>query len=163
MDEMTYVPHLCFGGRFGEFRWSIIHLAVLAIFLNFREKMSSINQVRLLISKFFQGGKNDQYSEGSERIVASNINEEICPVKLTLNYFQFLGPSYSGCLFPLCTAKNVPNPFKPVPYSSALSDLKKLLQSLGCDSKLYGEHSGKIGGATVAATHCATESQLKRL
>ena len=87
---MTYVPHLCFGGRFGEFRWSIIHLAVLAIFLNFREKMSSINQVRLLISKFFQGGKNDQYSEGSERIVASNINEEICPVKLTLNYFQFL-------------------------------------------------------------------------
>ncbi|XP_032794773.2 uncharacterized protein LOC116931313 [Daphnia magna] len=111
----------------------------------------------------FQGGKNDQYSEGSERIVASNINEEICPVKLTLNYFQFLGPSYSGCLVPLCTAKNVPNPVKPVPYSSALSDLKKLLQSLGCDPKLYGEHSGKRGGATAAAAHGATESQLKRL
>ena len=103
----------------------------------------------------FQGGKNDQYSEGSKRIVASNINEEICPVKLTLNYFQFLGPSYSGCLVFLCTAKNVPNPVKPVPYSSALSDLKKLLQSFGCDPKLYGEHSGKRGGAT--------ESQLKRL
>jgi hypothetical protein len=103
----------------------------------------------------FQGGKNDQYSEGSKRIVASNINEEICPVKLTLNYFQFLGPSYSGCLVFLCTAKNVPNPVKPVPYSSVLSDLKKLLQSFGCDPKLYGEHSGKRGGAT--------ESQLKRL
>ncbi|KAI9553719.1 hypothetical protein GHT06_021651 [Daphnia sinensis] len=101
----------------------------------------------------FQGDKNHQYSEGSERIVASNINEEV-----------FLWPPpYSGCLVPLCTAKNVPNPVKPVPYSSALSDLKKLLQLLGCDPKLYGEHSGKRGGATAAAAHGVTESQLKRL
>ena len=53
MEEMVYVPHLSFGGQFGEFRWSIIHFAVLAILLNFRENMSSINQVRLLISKFY--------------------------------------------------------------------------------------------------------------
>ncbi len=111
----------------------------------------------------FKGGKNDQYSEGSQRIVASNPNEEICPVKLTLNYFQFLGPSYSGCLVPLSTANKVPNPVKPVSYGSALSDLKKLLQLLGCDPKLYGEHSGKRGGATAAAANGATENQLKRL
>ena len=40
---------------------------------------------------------------------------------------------------------------------------KKLLQSLGCDPKLYGEHSGKRGGATAAAVHGTTEIQLKRL
>ena len=122
MEEIAYVSHLSFGGQFGEFPWSIIHFAVLVILLNFREKMSSINQVRLLISKFcFKVAKMTigQYSEGSERIVASNINEEICPVKLNLNYFQFLGPSYSGFLVPLCFAKYVPNPVKPVPYSSA--------------------------------------------
>ena len=111
----------------------------------------------------FKGGKNDQYSEGSERIVASNLNEKLCPVKLTLNYFQFLGPSYSGYLVPSCSAKNAPSPSKSVPYSTALSDLKKLFDLLGYDSKLYGEHSGKRGGATTAAARGATEKQLKRL
>ena len=38
------------------------------------------------------------------------------------------------------------------------------MESLGYDSKLYGEHSGEIrGGVTAAAANCATESQLKRL
>ena len=111
----------------------------------------------------FKGGKNDQYSEGSERIVASNPNEKRCPVKLTLHYFQFLGSSYSGYLVPACTPKNTPSSEKAVPYSGALSDLKKLMESLGYDAKLYGEHSGKRGGATIAAAHGATDKQLKRL
>ena len=45
---------------------------------------------------FFKGGKNDQYSEGSERVVAAHPDSQSCPVKLTINYFQFLGPSYVG-------------------------------------------------------------------
>ena len=111
----------------------------------------------------FQGGKNDQYSEGSERIVASNPDERRCPVKLTLNYFQFLGSAYSGYLVPSCTPKNAPDPKKSVPYSGALSDMKKLMELLGYDAKLYGEHSGKRGGATAAAAQGATDKQLKRL
>lgn len=55
----------------------------------------------------FKGGKNDQYSEGSERIIASNSNEKLCPIKLTLDYFQFLGLTYSGYLVLLCTSKVV--------------------------------------------------------
>lgn len=35
----------------------------------------------------FKGGKNDQYSECSERIVATNPNSQFCPVKLAINYF----------------------------------------------------------------------------
>jgi hypothetical protein len=111
----------------------------------------------------FKGGKNDQYSEGGERVVASNPDQDRCPVKLTLDYVKFLGPSYSGYLVPSCTSKNSPNPEKPVPYSGALSDMKKLMSSLGYDAKLNGEHSGKRGGATTAAAHGATETQLKRL
>ena len=111
----------------------------------------------------FKGGKNDQYSEGSERIVASNPNNKICPVKLTINYFQFLGASYSGYMVPACTPKNTPNPCKAVPYSGALSDMKKLMTNLGYDAKMYGEHSGKRGGATAAAANGATDKQLKRL
>ena len=41
--------------------------------------------------------------------------------------------------------------------------MKKLLTSLGYDSSLYGEHSGKRGGATSAAANGATDKQLKRL
>lgn len=111
----------------------------------------------------FKGGKNDQYSEGSERIVASNPDDKICPVKLTINYFQFLGPIYSGYLVPSCTPKNTPNPNKAVSYSGALCDMKKLMSTLGYDAKLYGENSGKRGGATTAAANGATDKQLKRL
>lgn len=111
----------------------------------------------------FKGGKNDQYTEGSERVVASNPDKKRCPVNLTLNYFQFLGTDYSGYLVPLCTPKNTPNAEKPVPYPTALSDLKKLMTSLGYNASLYGEHSGKRGGATTAAAHGATDKQLKRL
>ena len=111
----------------------------------------------------FKGGKNDQYSEGGERVVASNSDANYCPVRLTLNYFQFLGPNYVGYLVPSCNAKNAPNPEKPVQYSTALSDLKKLLTLLGYDASLYGEHSGKRGGATTVAANGATDQQLKRM
>lgn len=111
----------------------------------------------------FKGGKNDLYTEGAERVVASNPTVKRCPVQLTLNYFKYLGTSYIGYLVPSCLTKNAPNPDKSVPYSGALADMKKLMDSLGYDGKLYGEHSGKRGGATTAAAHGATDKQLKRL
>ena len=115
------------------------------------------------LKTLFKGGKNDQFSEGSERVVAANPDEKRCSVKLTLNYLKFLGLSYLGYLVLSCTAKNSQNPDKPVPYSGALCDLKKLMTSLGYDADVYGEHSGKRGGATAAAAHGATDKQLKRL
>lgn len=91
----------------------------------------------------FKGGKNDQYSEGSERIVAANSNSSTCQVQLILNYFQFLGPSYIGYLVPSSTPKIKPSPDKAVSYSGALSDFKKLMSLLGYDASLNGECSGK--------------------
>lgn len=38
----------------------------------------------------FKRGKNDLYSEGSERVVVANPISQTCPVQLTLNHFQFL-------------------------------------------------------------------------
>nr|CAH0102642.1 unnamed protein product [Daphnia galeata] len=95
----------------------------------------------------FKGGKNDLYTEGAERVVASNPTVKRCPVQLTLNYFKYLGTSYIGYLVPSCLEKNAPNPDKSVPYSGSLADMKKLMDSLGYDGKLYGEHSGKRGAA----------------
>ena len=59
-----------------------------------------------------KGGKNDQYSEGGERVVASNSDASWCPVRLTLNYFQFLGPNYVCYLDLSFNARNAPNPEK---------------------------------------------------
>lgn len=64
---------------------------------------------------------------------------------------------------PVCTAKNAQNPEKYVSDSRALVEMKKLMNLLGYDAKLYGEHSSKRGGATAAAANGATEKQLKRL
>jgi hypothetical protein len=55
------------------------------------------------------------------------------------------------------------DPDETVAYSGALTDMKKLMDSLGFEGKLYGEHSGKRGGATTSVAHGATEKQLKRL
>ena len=112
----------------------------------------------------FKGGKNDQYSEGSERIVAAIPNKDrYCPVNFTKNYFQFLGAGFTGFLVPACRPNLLPDPEKSVPYSGALDDLRKLLNELGYNGKLFGEHSGKRGGSTQAAENGMDLDTLKRL
>ena len=111
-----------------------------------------------------KGAKNDQYSEGSERIVAAFLDEErYCPVNLTRNYFQFLGSGFSGYLVPASRPNFLPDPSKSVPYTGALEDLRRLLDDLGHDGKLFGEHSGKCGGSTQAAENGMDMETLKRL
>ena len=111
----------------------------------------------------FKGGKTDLYSEGTTRIVAANSDEPLyCPVNLTQNYFVRLGPCYSGYLVPSCLPSAEPDPSKPVPYPRALEDLRELLNDLGYEGKLYGEHSGKRGGATAAAESGMDMDTLKR-
>ena len=51
------------------------------------------------------------------------------------------------------------DPDETVAYSGALTNMKKLMDSLGFEGKLYGEHSGKIGGAKTAVVHGATEKR----
>ena len=112
----------------------------------------------------FKGGKNDQYSEGADRIVAAFPEEErYCPVNFTKNYFQFLGAGFTGYLVPVCRPNHLPDPSKPLPYSGALDDLRQLLNELGYDGKLFGEHSGKRGGSTQAAENGMDLETLKRL
>ena len=75
-----------------------------------------------------------------------NPDDKICPVKLTINYFNVFGPAYIGYRVPSCTPKKTPNSNKAVPYSGALSDRKKLMSTLEYDATFYGKQSGKRGG-----------------
>ena len=111
----------------------------------------------------FKDGKNDFYSEGAERIVAARLGRgAYCPVEFTQNYFCFLGSGYNGYLVPSCLPNARPNPLKNLLYPAALEDLRRLLTDLGHDSRLYGEHSGKRGGATSAVENGMDMETLQR-
>jgi hypothetical protein len=117
----------------------------------------------------FKGGKTDIFSEGCERIVSSNPTHPIyCPVRLTRLYFYRLGEGFSGYLVPRLLGGSVklaqlPDPNRQLSYTTALEDLRALLSSLGLDARLFGEHSGKRGGATSAAAAGMDQPTLQRL
>ncbi len=128
-----------------------------------RDQVKFVQQPSLHLDIKFKGGKNDLYSEGSQRIVAADEHSpRYCPVKLTQDYFVFLGAGYNGYLVPASNPKFKPNPEKQVPYNGALEDLRNLFSTLGIEGR-YGEHSGKRGGSTQAIENGMSFSQLKRL
>ena len=53
-----------------------------------------------------------------------------------------------------------PEPTVPLPYSTALRDLRNLLRLVGIDPTGYGKHSGRRGGTTAAAAKGATLNEL---
>ena len=124
-----------------------------------------------LIVKFL-GGKNDVYSEGSERIVPSNAERNYCPVQLTRLYLQRLGEGYSGAqsegyLVPRvrCSKDGTQRAeaHQRLSYTTAAEDFKRLLNSVGIPAAHYTEHSGKRGAATVAAEMGVSTSDLQRM
>ena len=119
-----------------------------------------------LVVKFL-GGKTDIFSEGSNRIVCSHDpTDRYCPVRLTELYFLRLGLTYSGYLMPRSQLRDgllVPDPDRALSYTTSLEDLRNLLSLLGYDSTKFGEHSGKRGGATAAASAGLSAASLQRL
>ena len=115
----------------------------------------------------FLGGKTDVYSEGGTRIVcAHEPSDAYCPIRLTQHYFRRLGETYSGFLVPQTCVQNgslMPDAERQLSYSTALEDLRGLLTAIGYDATLFGEHSGKRGGATAAASAGLDVDSLQRL
>ena len=114
----------------------------------------------------FVGGKNDIFSEGSERVVCAHApSSRYCPVRLTRYYLRRLGESYQGFLIPRTKTVDgalVADPVRVLSYSTGLEDLREALTRLGLNSQEYGEHSGKRGGATSAAAAGMSTEELQR-
>jgi hypothetical protein len=133
-------------------------------------KVSSLRFVNkpekhLLIT--FPKTKNNQFSENSTKIVASNSDfPRLCPVLLTRLYLERLGLGYAGYLIPRVrtdTCRNQhPEDSFPLSYTTALEDFRDLLVMLGEDASLYGEHSGKRGGASCASEAGMSTDELQR-
>ena len=53
-----------------------------------------------------------------------------------------------------------PDPTSPLNYNTALRDLRSVLRLIGIDPQGYGEHSGRRGGTTAAASKGAILDEL---
>jgi hypothetical protein len=111
--------------------------------------------------------KNDQYSEGSTKLIASNLRSpKYCPVLLSRYYLERLGLGFRGFLIP--RVRLDPNGTQradeahALSYTTALEDFRDLLTILGEDASTYSEHSGKRGGASAAAEAGMSTPELQR-
>ena len=94
----------------------------------------------------FVGVKNDVFNEGGTKLVPANTKEPLfCPVQLTRDYLQYLGPGYHGSMQPRCKggSDREPDPEIGVSYTNALQDLRKLMSTIGYGDLKIGEHSAK--------------------
>jgi len=89
-------------------------------------------------------------------------DEAHCVVKLTADYFQFLGEDYSGTVIPKCSPRNRFKPVDvPINYTSASEDFRDLLVKIGEPTEGYTEHSMRRGGATAAAKRGASLEAIR--
>ena len=102
--------------------------------------------------------KTDQHAKGSWVSISCNEDPKICPVALSRLYLRHLGYS-SGYLMPAMSGRK-PDPSTPLRYNTALLDFKSLLKAINIDPSGYGEHSGRSGGTTAAATAGALVLEL---
>ena len=102
--------------------------------------------------------KTDQHGKGDFVSISQNTNPMLCPVSLSLWYFKRLNYS-SGFLLPTLKG-HWPLSDKILSYTTALKDLRKVLSLIDIDPAGFGEHSGRRGGATFAASAGAPIDEL---
>ena len=145
-------------GRLQE--WRTVARMCLAFYAGCR--WSDATNLRLSHLKFDPEGvavkipksKTDQLGRG-ETVFVQYAAHESCPVLLLQDYITKLRyGDRDGFLQPrIRTEHGVQSGIwnTTVSYTTALSDLKILLASLGLDASKFGEHSGRRGGATAAS------------
>ena len=107
---------------------------------------------------FIKKSKTDQHAKGDFVSIVKNNNPVICPVLLTLHYLKRMNIT-SGFLLPTFRGKHFSNNV-PLCYNTALRDLRKCLSKIGVDPSGFGEHSGRRGGTTAAASAGASVNEL---
>ena len=107
---------------------------------------------------FIAKSKTDQTRKGNWVSIASQPGSSWCPVALTRRYLSALKYT-SGFIMPSVKG-NLPDHSSPLKYGTALRDLRSALLSVGINPSGYGEHSGRRGGTTAAASKGASVNEL---
>ena len=122
--------------------------------LSFQDLVWNSNGFDLTIRK----SKTDQHAKGDFVSIVRNTNPVLCPVNLTLHYYKRMSIN-SGLLMPSLRGKSISYDV-PLSYNTALRDLRKCLTAVGIDPTGFGEHSGRRGGTTAAASAGASIDEL---
>ena len=121
-------------------------------------KISDISWTTLGFDIFIAKSKTDQTRKGDWVSIAAQPGSSQCPVAFTRKYFSLL-PYESGFVMP-SLLKSIPDRTSPLKYNTALCDLRAILRLINIDPQGYGEHSGRRGGTTAAATKGASIQEL---
>ncbi|XP_062612565.1 integrase/recombinase xerD homolog [Saccostrea cucullata] len=116
-----------------------------------------------------ESSKTDVYRRGNDVLIASTGNAT-CPVFWAKHYLQLAGISgkpddfifRSVRYFKSANCHRLCNINKPISYTRAREILLDSLSTIGVDSKLFGLHSLRSGGATSAAS-CGVNDRLLKI
>ena len=116
-------------------------------------KICDIEFHRGFIKIFLEKRKNDQFREGS-RIYIAETETRYCPVGLLKRFIQAGEHSLDSFLFRKISHTKAGFKLRKqkLSYSRALELFKKQLEKIHLDPSLYGLHSLRSGGASLAAS-----------
>ena len=118
---------------------------------------------------FIEKSKTDIYRDGNWLFI-SKVDSEICPITILKAYLdrcnvetdseEFIFRAMS--FFKSKSSYKLRSKSTPICYSTARSNMLSLLKRIGLDEKLFGLHSLRAGGATVAANKGTKDRLFKR-
>lgn len=156
-----------------DLRTCCIFLLGYAGFLRFSE-IVNIRRSQLVFSDshltlFITKSKTDVYKQGSSLCI-SKTNSSTCPVSMLLRYLLLsdIDERSEDFIFRQVTFCKKNNSYKlrnnkqPLSYTRVRELVLSTLDSLGLDSKKYGVHSLRSGGATAAAAAGVSDRLFKK-
>ena len=163
-DSLSKPPSLT------ESRLLAISLLAFSAFLCFDElvkiRCCDVKFEKDLMSIHISSSKTDQYRQGADVVVARG-HSEICPVARLEEYYSIanLDPQSTEKLFHAITrSKNGEKLRKSgsISYTRLRELVLQKVQELGYDPKMYGLHSFRSGGASLAANEGVPDRLFKR-
>ena len=140
-------------------------------FLRFNEAIK-LRRCDIIINKtflslFIQNSKTDVYREGSW-VYLTKLDTALCPIELISHYFKKgnIKGNCQKCIFRgIITTKShskLRNCDKHVSYTCVRENVIEGLKNIGAETKLFGLHSLRVGGATAAANLGVNDRLFKK-
>lgn len=171
-DLLKLIAHFGNTTNILDLRFICMCLVSFAGFLRFSE-LSHIKRSDLKIFSdcaeiFISSSKTDQCKAG-EKVIISRTGKCSCPVSFLEKFLFEAEINDKSCDYIFCNIrysrklnKHILCPGKPISYNRAREILITNLKAVGIDSKQYGLHSFRSGGATAAVANGVSERLLKK-
>ncbi|XP_041479963.1 integrase/recombinase xerD homolog isoform X2 [Lytechinus variegatus] len=171
-DMLLSIVHKFDSGSVKDLRNCSMLLLAYAGFLRFDElsniKLSDIELFDSHMKVFLEKSKTDQFREGAW-VIVSTTGKATCPVNMMRRYLestQSVSRDENDFVFRPLTFCKSQNCYKlrkgKMSYSRCREIFKEVLEAIGVNSKKFGLHSLRAGGATAAAQIGVPDRLFKR-